>query len=97
MSARDAMAAMLDELMGPKRNVELGKDTKVTFDDPDICPFYLVGLCPHDLFTNTKADLGKSIYKKPLVEKLFRTVLSSPRRQYEKNVPRVSGIRKTWI
>ncbi|KIH60638.1 hypothetical protein ANCDUO_09101 [Ancylostoma duodenale] len=32
MSARNAMAAMLDELMGPKRNVELGKDTKVTFD-----------------------------------------------------------------
>ncbi|CAI2347241.1 unnamed protein product [Caenorhabditis sp. 36 PRJEB53466] len=58
MSARDVMAAMLDELMGPKRNVELGKDTKVSFDDPNICPYYLVGFCPHDMFTNTKADLG---------------------------------------
>ncbi|CAO4368050.1 unnamed protein product [Caenorhabditis nigoni] len=58
MSARDAMAAMLDELMGPKRNVELGKDTKVSFDDPNICTYYLVGFCPHDMFTNTKADLG---------------------------------------
>ncbi|CCD65340.1 Luc7-like protein 3 [Caenorhabditis elegans] len=58
MSARNAMAAMLDELMGPKRNVELGKDTKVTFDDPDICPYFLVGFCPHDMFINTKADLG---------------------------------------
>ncbi|EGT52768.1 hypothetical protein CAEBREN_05474 [Caenorhabditis brenneri] len=58
MSARDVMAAMLDELMGPKRNVELGSDTKVTFDDPNICPYYLVGFCPHDMFTNTKADLG---------------------------------------
>ncbi|RCN26098.1 hypothetical protein ANCCAN_28182, partial [Ancylostoma caninum] len=58
MSARNAMAAMLDELMGPKRNVELGKDTKVTFDDPDICKYYIVGFCPHDMFVNTKADLG---------------------------------------
>uniref|UniRef100_A0A8R1DGM8 Luc7-like protein 3 n=1 Tax=Caenorhabditis japonica TaxID=281687 RepID=A0A8R1DGM8_CAEJA len=61
MSARDAMAAMLDELMGPKRNVELGKDTKVSFDDPNICPYYLVGFCPHDMFTNTKADLGSCL------------------------------------
>lgn len=52
------MAAMLDELMGPKRNVELGKDTTVTFDDPDICKYYIVGFCPHDMFVNTKADLG---------------------------------------
>ncbi|VDO78860.1 unnamed protein product [Heligmosomoides polygyrus] len=58
MSARNAMAAMLDELMGPKRNVELGKDTTVTFDDPDICKYYIVGFCPHDMFVNTKADLG---------------------------------------
>ncbi|CAI5441171.1 unnamed protein product [Caenorhabditis angaria] len=58
MSARDAMAAMLDELMGPKRNVKLGEDTKVTFDDPEICAYYLVGFCPHEMFVNTKADLG---------------------------------------
>uniref|UniRef100_A0A1I7TG07 Luc7-like protein 3 n=1 Tax=Caenorhabditis tropicalis TaxID=1561998 RepID=A0A1I7TG07_9PELO len=58
MSARDAMAAMLDELMGPKRNIELGEDAKVSFDDPNICPYYLIGFCPHDMFTNTKADLG---------------------------------------
>ncbi|EFO96418.1 hypothetical protein CRE_22117 [Caenorhabditis remanei] len=58
MSARDVMAAMLDELMGPKRNVELGDDMKVTFDDPNICPYYLVGFCPHEMFVNTKADLG---------------------------------------
>ncbi|CAD6194430.1 unnamed protein product [Caenorhabditis auriculariae] len=61
MSARDAMAAMLDELMGPKRNIELGKDTKVSFDDPKICPYYIVGFCPHDMFTNTKADIGACI------------------------------------
>ncbi|CAB3405603.1 unnamed protein product [Caenorhabditis bovis] len=80
MSARDAMAAMLDELMGPKRNVELGEDTKVTFDDPDICPYYLAGFCPHDMFVNTKADLGAC----PLVhdDNLRRMYPTSP--EFEK-------------
>ena len=26
-----------------------------------VCRSYLCGFCPHDLFTNTKSDLGKSI------------------------------------
>ena len=32
MSARDAMAAMLDELMGSKRNLDIGTDLTVTYD-----------------------------------------------------------------
>ncbi|VDM72349.1 unnamed protein product, partial [Strongylus vulgaris] len=27
-------------------------------EDPDICKYYIVGFCPHDMFVNTKADLG---------------------------------------
>ena len=26
--------------------------------DPKVCRSYIVGTCPHDLFTNTKQDLG---------------------------------------
>jgi hypothetical protein len=55
----DAMAAMLDELMGKTRNAnkeEQGK--KMAFNDPDVCQYALAGLCPYTLFSNTKSDLG---------------------------------------
>ncbi|OOO04645.1 LUC7-related [Aspergillus oryzae] len=44
-----------DQLMGtgaPSRNAQL------SITDPKVCRSYLVGTCPHDLFTNTKQDLG---------------------------------------
>ena len=36
----------------PSRNAQL------SITDPKVCRSYLVGTCPHDLFTNTKQDLG---------------------------------------
>ncbi|GMT21194.1 hypothetical protein PFISCL1PPCAC_12491 [Pristionchus fissidentatus] len=57
MSARDAMAAMLDELMGPKRNAS-GNTTSFSFRDESVCKFALAEFCPHDLFVHTKGDLG---------------------------------------
>ena len=58
--ASAAMAAMLDELMGRNRNTAPNDKNRVTHwsDDPEVCRFYLVDFCPHELFTNTKADLG---------------------------------------
>eukprot|EP01116_Phalansterium_solitarium_P015199 TRINITY_DN333_c3_g1_i1.p1 TRINITY_DN333_c3_g1~~TRINITY_DN333_c3_g1_i1.p1 ORF type:complete len:237 (+),score=75.32 TRINITY_DN333_c3_g1_i1:134-844(+) len=56
----DEMRRMLDELMGKERNVsfeERGRK-RVHFSDPDICKHYIVQFCPHELFTNTKSDLG---------------------------------------
>ncbi|GAB1202895.1 hypothetical protein APSETT445_001519 [Aspergillus pseudonomiae] len=44
-----------DQLMGtgaPSRNAQL------SITDAKVCRSYLVGTCPHDLFTNTKQDLG---------------------------------------
>eukprot|EP00954_Amorphochlora_amoebiformis_P022913 1356678-Amorphochlora_amoeboformis.AAC.2 len=29
------------------------------FWDDDVCKYFLVGLCPYDLFKNTKSDLGE--------------------------------------
>ncbi|XP_059475250.1 luc7-like protein 3 [Neocloeon triangulifer] len=54
-----AAAALLDELMGRNRNI-LPDDVqnKISWDDPDICKLHLVKLCPHELFVNTRADLG---------------------------------------
>ncbi|VDO96744.1 unnamed protein product [Soboliphyme baturini] len=59
MSATKELASMLDELMGRHRNAlpsERPKET--TWDDPEVCKYFLVSFCPHEMFTNTKADLG---------------------------------------
>jgi len=56
----DAIKQQLDELMGKDRNVPLNERNKRKehYDDPDVCKFALVSICPHDLFPNTKCDLG---------------------------------------
>eukprot|EP00246_Nothoceros_aenigmaticus_P004135 TRINITY_DN1551_c0_g1_i2.p1 TRINITY_DN1551_c0_g1~~TRINITY_DN1551_c0_g1_i2.p1 ORF type:complete len:302 (+),score=62.25 TRINITY_DN1551_c0_g1_i2:41-907(+) len=52
--------ALLDELMGKDRDLPLNQQKKkrLRFDDPEVCHYHLVGFCPHDLFPNTKSDLG---------------------------------------
>jgi len=52
---------ILDQLMGKYRNdVSTGNKKRklLKYDDKEICPFFLTGLCPHELFRNTKSDLG---------------------------------------
>ncbi len=57
--ATSQMAAMLDELMGRNRNIGLDeKPRELHWSDPDVCKYFVVTFCPHELFTNTKADLG---------------------------------------
>ncbi|KAL2555978.1 LUC7 N-terminus domain-containing protein [Forsythia ovata] len=57
----DAQRALLDELMGTARNLteEERKGYKeIRWDDKEVCGFYMVRFCPHDLFVNTRSDLG---------------------------------------
>lgn len=55
----DAQRALLDQLMGPNRNKVGSEDSESAhWSDHNVCPWYLCGFCPHDLFTNTKEDLG---------------------------------------
>ncbi|CAL9008488.1 unnamed protein product [Prunus brigantina] len=57
----DAQRALLDELMGAARNLteEERKGYKeITWDDKEVCGAYMVRFCPHDLFINTRSDLG---------------------------------------
>jgi len=61
MSAKDQIAQMLNELMGPSRNEDVNR-SMLNFRDEDICKFFLAGFCPHDEFVNTKADLGPCQY-----------------------------------
>jgi hypothetical protein len=56
----DAQRALLDELMGAERNVPLAQrsNRQLHFTDPGVCKLELAGVCPNQLFTNTRSDLG---------------------------------------
>ncbi|KAJ4954472.1 hypothetical protein NE237_011255 [Protea cynaroides] len=57
----DAQRALLDELMGAARNLtedEKKSYREICWDDKEVCRFYMVRFCPHDLFVNTRSDLG---------------------------------------
>ncbi|ODN01625.1 Luc7-like protein 3 [Orchesella cincta] len=57
--AKNFMSNILDELMGRDRDaLPTDKPRTPKWDDADICTHYLVCFCPHELFVNTKADLG---------------------------------------
>src|SRR5699024_8991167 len=45
---------LLEQLMGASTS----RQAQVSMDDPKVCRSYIVGTCPHDLFTNTKQDFG---------------------------------------
>ncbi|KAK5724336.1 splicing factor [Elasticomyces elasticus] len=48
---------MGDQLLsGPSNNSY--KQPALTLSDPKVCRSHIAGSCPHDLFTNTKQDLG---------------------------------------
>jgi uncharacterized membrane protein YgcG len=50
---------LLEQLMGDQFSGSASaRNANLTLTDPKVCRSYLVGTCPHDLFTNTKQDLG---------------------------------------
>lgn len=55
----DAQRALLDELMGRNRDGDKPEEDITDFRHSRVCKSYLCGLCPHDLFQNTKMDLGE--------------------------------------
>uniref|UniRef100_A0A1L8DH79 Putative spliceosome subunit n=1 Tax=Nyssomyia neivai TaxID=330878 RepID=A0A1L8DH79_9DIPT len=83
----DSARQLLDELMGRNRNLDPdAKCRKLNCFDPEFCQYYLVKFCPHDLFVNTKADLGQcpklhDDEAKRLFEEEPRS--SAKKRQYE--------------
>ena len=46
---------LLEQLMGASTT----RSAQLSLTDPKVCRSYIVGTCPHDLFTNTKQDLGQ--------------------------------------
>lgn len=56
----DVARQLLDELMGRNRNLDPAmKGNELNWEDEEFCSFFLVKFCPHDLFVNTRADLGQ--------------------------------------
>ncbi|GLI76374.1 splicing factor [Penicillium ochrochloron] len=52
---------LLEQLMGADQLIGTGaqgRNSQLSITDAKVCRSYLVGTCPHDLFTNTKQDLG---------------------------------------
>ena len=35
---------------------------EIKWDDKEVCAFYMVRFCPHDLFVNTRSDLGSFLF-----------------------------------
>ncbi|KAL4362909.1 hypothetical protein GQ457_04G035830 [Hibiscus cannabinus] len=86
----DAQRALLDELMGTARNLteeEKKGYREIRWDDKEVCAFYMVRFCPHDLFVNTRSDLGSC----PRVhdQKLKESFEKSPR--HDAYVPKFEG------
>lgn len=55
----DTFSKYLDQMMGKDRDA-ISKSEKLTdnFNSPDVCKYALVSFCPHELFPNTKFDMG---------------------------------------
>ena len=49
------LTCLIEQLMGSGASAQ---HAQLSLTDPKVCRSYLVGTCPHDLFTNTKQDLG---------------------------------------
>jgi len=88
MSALDSQRALLDSLMGAHRNHDEDEEPvqKKNWRDDDVCKYFLCGFCPHDLFVNTKADLGQCnwpVHSEEL-RKEFENEKSSRKEKYER-------------
>ncbi|KAF8412994.1 hypothetical protein HHK36_000966 [Tetracentron sinense] len=80
----DAQRALLDELMGAARDLteEEKKGYKeICWDDKEVCGFYMVRFCPHDLFVNTRSDLGPCprIHDQKLKERFLSFEVTGPK------------------
>ena len=62
----EGLRKALDNLMGKDRNLPLREQLikKKHFDDPIVCKFFLIGFCPHELFTHVKSsNIGECHYR----------------------------------
>ncbi|XP_076927068.1 uncharacterized protein LOC143590490 [Bidens hawaiensis] len=81
----EAQRALLDKLMGRNLTEEERRGHReISWDDKEVCGFYMLKFCPHDLFVNTRSDLGPC--HKIHDSKLKQSFETSPR--HDSYVPR---------
>lgn len=80
----DAQRALLDELMGRNRDGDRPEEDVGDFRHTRVCKRFLCGLCPHELFQNTKMDLGDcaQLHTPALREAFERERLAHPERDW---------------
>ena len=79
----EGLRKALDNLMGKDRNLPLREQIikKKHFDDPDVCKFFLIGFCPHELFMHVKSsNIGECHYRHDQQFKIHFE--SDPNREY---------------
>ena len=79
----EGLRKALDNLMGKDRNLPIKEQIlkKKHFDDPDVCKFFLIGFCPHELFTYVKSsNIGECHYRHDQQFKI--SFESDPNREY---------------
>lgn len=57
-SEMDSQRELLDSLMGINRNNDRREEQITDYRDERVCKFFLTGMCPNDIFVNTKMDDG---------------------------------------
>jgi len=58
----DDVKSLLNKLMGSDRDLlpdEKRNKPSRHFSEREVCKYYICGFCPHDLFVNTRSDLGE--------------------------------------
>ena len=79
----EAIRKALDNMMGKDRNLPIREQIlkKKHFDDQDVCKFFLIGFCPHELFTYVKSsNIGECHYRHDQQFKI--SFESDPNREY---------------
>jgi len=79
----EAIRKALDNMMGKDRNLPIREQIlkKKHFDDQDVCKFFLIGFCPHELFTYVKSsNIGECHYRHDQQFKI--SFESAPNREY---------------
>lgn len=88
----DEQRALLDALMGVNRDGDRPDEDVTDFRHARVCKRFLCGLCPHELFQNTKMDLGDCalMHAPALREQFERARLAQPQRDwgYEQELER---------
>jgi len=72
---------LLDLLLGYDRD----RDTTITqkkFTDNDVCKYYLCGLCPEDLFTNSKTKTGCGKLHLDILKKKYEDTIAKEGRHF---------------